>query len=61
MAKHRKKQKIVCIMSKTGDCEEFQYIIDCSFFKYKRKLLIKTEVQTEPEYNKVKKLNDYQK
>jgi hypothetical protein len=48
-------------MSKTGDCEEFQYIIDCSFFKYKRKLLIKTEVQREPEYNKVKKLNDYQK
>ena len=61
MAKHRKKQKIMFIMSKTGNwwCISFYY--GMSIFLIQKKTINKTEVYTEPEYDKVKKFNDFQK
>ena len=36
--------------------------MECHFlFKYKNNTINKTEVYTEPEYNKVKKINNFQK
>jgi hypothetical protein len=39
--------------------------MECSFFKYNKKIhkkcINKTEVHTEHEYNKIKKIKDFQK
>ena len=51
---------VLCQKPEIGD--EYHYSMECHFLNIKKNNTInKTEVYTEPEYNKVKKINNFQK
>ena len=49
---------VLCQKPEIGD--EYHYCMECHFLNIKITLLIK-QVYTEPEYNKVEKINNFQK
>ena len=55
------RNKRVCVLCEEQEIgDEYHYSMECHFLNMKI-TLNKTEVYTEPEYNKVKKFNNFQK